>query len=316
MKLKVEKQANFFYKQSMFKTKYQILIFKDDKKGSPKTTYVPCWLLILPLILIPLLIGISLYFFYQNNDLKQFKKLYAITQAKLNQRDRELLLLTQQLQTIKADLLQVKELDQKIRIMMNLDNSSNGLTSIGGIEPALCPDSGVIAHPKTLVKQMQAFLNKLLHETKLTQVQEKKLLSLLKDKQQILASTPSIWPTQGWLASKFGWRISPITGQKEFHKGLDIAGPIGTPIIAPADGTVSFVGHYGRYGLCIDIDHGNGIVTRYGHLKRVVVKKGEHVKRGQIIAYMGNSGSSTGPHLHYEVRLNGIPTNPMRYILN
>jgi len=301
----------------MFKTKYQILIFKDKKKGSPQTTSLPGWILVLPLLLIPLFIGTTFYFFYKYKKLKHTNNLYIQTQNKLAQRNRQLLILTQQLQKIQADLLQVKELDQKIRIMMNLDNSStNALTSIGGIEPALCPNAGIISNPQILTKQMQAFLDKLLHEAKLTQIQEKKLLSLLKDKQQILASTPSIWPTQGWLASKFGWRISPITGQKEFHKGLDIAGPIGTPIIAPADGIVSFVGHYGRYGLCVDINHGNGIVTRYGHLKRVLVKKGEHVKRRQIIAYMGNSGSSTGPHLHYEVRLNNIPVNPMRYILN
>ncbi len=100
------------------------------------------------------------------------------------------------------------------------------------------------------------------------------------------------------------------------HKGLDISNKVGTPVLAPAKGTVTFVGFDGAYGLCITMNHGNNIVTHYAHLHTANVKEGQKVQRGDIIAAMGNSGRSTGPHLHYEVRISGVPVNPIRYILN
>jgi murein DD-endopeptidase MepM/ murein hydrolase activator NlpD len=149
--------------------------------------------------------------------------------------------------------------------------------------------------------------------------QEKVFESIIKDlkrQRNLLSSTPSIWPTKGWLASGFGYRISPFTGLREFHKGLDISSREGTRVIAPADGIVTFTGKNGLYGNMIKIDHGHGIVTRYGHLEKILKKRGEAVKRGDVIGLMGNTGRSTGPHLHYEVFLNGLPVNPKKYILN
>ena len=149
--------------------------------------------------------------------------------------------------------------------------------------------------------------------------QEKVFESLyqgLRSQRNLLSSTPSIRPTEGWLSSGFGYRVSPFTGLREFHKGLDIAGRKGTEIIAPADGVITFVGSNGSYGKMIKIDHGHGMITRYGHIQKALKKRGEAVKRGEVIALMGNSGRSTGPHLHYEVLLNGLPVNPQKYILN
>jgi murein DD-endopeptidase MepM/ murein hydrolase activator NlpD len=123
-------------------------------------------------------------------------------------------------------------------------------------------------------------------------------------------------PTKGWISSDFGYRISPFTGRREFHNGLDIATREGTPIIAPADGVVTFAANKWLIGNMITIDHGHGMVTQYGHLKEFVAKKGDHVKRGQVIAKVGNTGRSTGPHVHYMVRLNGVPVNPEKYILD
>ena len=108
----------------------------------------------------------------------------------------------------------------------------------------------------------------------------------------------------------------PFTGRKEFHKGIDISTRIKSPIYAPADGIVSFMGRDRGYGKMVWLRHGNGILTKYGHLNTALVKKGQHVKRGETIALVGNTGRSTGPHLHYEVHLNGVAVNPIRYILN
>ncbi len=132
----------------------------------------------------------------------------------------------------------------------------------------------------------------------------------------LLSHTPAVSPSEGWVSSLFGFRFDPYTQNKEFHSGLDIAGNIGTPVVAPADGKVNFVGQQNAYGKMISIDHGMGLVTRYGHLSSVAVSAGQKIERGDLIGSMGNSGRSTGPHLHYEVLLHGIPQNPQNYILN
>jgi murein DD-endopeptidase MepM/ murein hydrolase activator NlpD len=131
----------------------------------------------------------------------------------------------------------------------------------------------------------------------------------------LLASTPSIWPTRGYLSSGFGYRKDPFTGGREFHKGLDIATRRGNPIVAPADGIVIKAGSSGGYGNVVVIKHQFGFVTRYGHLNRFVVQVGSKVRRGDIIGYVGTSGRSIGPHLHYEVLRNGKPVNPLHYII-
>lgn len=122
---------------------------------------------------------------------------------------------------------------------------------------------------------------------------------------------PSIWPTTGVVTSPYGLRW----GGSDFHPGIDIANDMGTPIVATADGVVDYAGwNAGGYGNMVDIDHGNGIMTRYGHASQVVVSAGQHVKRGQLIAYMGSTGFSTGPHCHYEVIINGQKVNPISYL--
>ena len=123
-------------------------------------------------------------------------------------------------------------------------------------------------------------------------------------------TTPSIWPTQGYISSPYGLRF----GGTEFHQGIDIAAEMGTPIVAAADGVVTAAGWNGGYGNMVDVDHGSGVVTRYGHASAVAVTVGQQVRRGQVIAYVGSTGRSTGPHLHYEVRVGGQPVNPAAYL--
>lgn len=135
------------------------------------------------------------------------------------------------------------------------------------------------------------------------------------DQKSLLASMPSIWPARGWVTSDFGTRLDPYTAKRVMHRGMDIANRHGAPVIAPADGTVVFAGVEGAYGKVIVLDHGFGIKTRYAHLSEFMVERGENVKRGQRIGSIGNTGRSTGPHLHYEVRVNGIPENPRKFIL-
>jgi murein DD-endopeptidase MepM/ murein hydrolase activator NlpD len=143
----------------------------------------------------------------------------------------------------------------------------------------------------------------------------RELTEYFEDQKSMLASTPSIWPTQGWVTSDFGARLDPYSADRSMHQGLDISSPHGQPILTPSDGTVVFNGTEGGYGKVLVVDHGYGVKTRYGHLSETYVRLGERVARGQKIAAVGNTGRSTGPHLHYEVRVNGIPENPRKFIL-
>jgi murein DD-endopeptidase MepM/ murein hydrolase activator NlpD len=131
-----------------------------------------------------------------------------------------------------------------------------------------------------------------------------------------LASTPSIMPTVGWLSSQFSQsRFHPVLHQSRPHEGIDLSAPMGAPIVAPAAGRIISVATEPGYGRTFEIDHGHGIVTRFAHCSRIVVRVGQQVTRGQLIATVGNTGLATGPHLHYEVHVNGQPVDPLRYVL-
>jgi murein DD-endopeptidase MepM/ murein hydrolase activator NlpD len=129
------------------------------------------------------------------------------------------------------------------------------------------------------------------------------------DRLFLWSSMPTLWPTRGFITSPFGKKRG-----NRYHEGMDIAGPTGTPIVAPGDGHVTFTGYKGGYGNTVKIDHGYGITTVYAHCSRIFVQDGDRVKRGEVVAAVGNTGSSTGPHLHYEVHLDGVPVNPKHYL--
>lgn len=143
--------------------------------------------------------------------------------------------------------------------------------------------------------------------------------AIKKDQQQsvvrgVLGTGKMLWPARGRITSKFGWRYHPVIKKKKYHNGLDIAVPSGTPVLAADSGVVLVSGWRGGYGNFVALDHGNGISTCYGHNSKLLVKAGEKVIKGQTIAYSGNTGLSTGPHLHFEVRINGAPVNPIPYL--
>jgi murein DD-endopeptidase MepM/ murein hydrolase activator NlpD len=127
-------------------------------------------------------------------------------------------------------------------------------------------------------------------------------------------SAPNLWPVEGQITGSFGERIDPFNGEGAFHSGVDISVPVGSTVIAPADGTVIFADFLGGYGRAVVLDHGHGITTRYGHLASFAVAAGQFIHRGDTIGYVGLSGRSTGPHLHYEVRINDTPVNPHKYL--
>jgi murein DD-endopeptidase MepM/ murein hydrolase activator NlpD len=163
---------------------------------------------------------------------------------------------------------------------------------------------------------MRTDIERLQSETISREESLSELEKLLQDKKEMLAHTPSIWPATGWITSGFGFRTDPFTGLTQMHEGLDISNRVGAIVVAPADGIVSDTGSDWIHGKMVVISHGFGMTTSYSHLSKITVRVGQKVKRGDKIAEVGMTGRTTGPHLHYEVKLNGISANPMRYILN
>lgn len=154
-----------------------------------------------------------------------------------------------------------------------------------------------------------------LHHTMIVELDVQALSSAIIDQKDYLVSMPTLRPTRGWYTSGFGVRTSPFTGIPTMHEGLDLANHIGSPILSPGAGVVTYAGPRPGYGNLVTIDHGYGIQTQFGHVSRFFVRTGQKVKRGHKIASVGNAGRSTGPHVHYEVRVNGIPVDPQFYIL-
>jgi len=225
--------------------------------------------------------------------------------------------------SLKEQLLALNEFESQIRIIANLDKAgeAENLFGIGGSIPEDL-DANVALKEKHngLMREMHDQIDQIEMAAVNQQAGFESLLKSLEDQQNLLASTPTIRPVSpradSWITSRFGKRRSPFTNKSEMHKGYDIAANKGTPILATADGIVTFVGNRGLYGKMVIIDHGHGIVTRYGHCSKVLKQRGEKVNRWDTIALVGNTGRSTGPHVHYEVVLNGLQVNPEKYILN
>jgi murein DD-endopeptidase MepM/ murein hydrolase activator NlpD len=209
---------------------------------------------------------------------------------------------------LQAKVENLQKMVMKLGVMAGLERSLPD-SQVGGVGGATSLESIAPSRERPSLGEMELSVNALTSRSS-------QLEGFYADRNVLLASTPSIWPVRGYLSAGFGNRIDPFTGQRDFHTGVDISTPIGTKIHAPADGVVVSCATKGGYGNTIIIDHGYGVVTRYGHLDGFNVKPGQRVRRGDVIAFVGDTGRSTGPHLHYEVWVRDQAQNPIHYILD
>jgi len=223
------------------------------------------------------------------------------------------------IEELEKQLSRLKEFDNRIRIIANLEKSQEITPFIGMGGPSSSDIREKLKEEQqsnALIHQMKIDIDRLQKEALSQESSLSELERLLNTKKDIMAHTPSIWPATGWVTSGFGFRLNPFTGLNQMHEGVDISNRVGTPVIAPANGFVSDIGNDWVNGKTLILSHGFGMVTRYSHLNKIFLKVGQKVKRGDKIGEIGMTGKTTGPHLHYEVRLNGIAVNPMKYILN
>lgn len=271
---------------------------------------------LLSLFLISFL-ALSFWFGYDYYSMKSQMPRLAQLEKETEQKKQQIIHMAQRVDQITHEMGVLKDFDRKLKVMVNLETSDEEVHGLGGPAPIFSDRQNAEGKDeKELARLMHRSLDNLENEMAIGEQDKADLYEFFENQKMLLASTPSIWPTKGWMSSRFGYRSSPFTGKKEFHKGIDVATRMSAPIVAPADGMVSFTGRDGGYGRVVTIRHGYGLVTKYAHLKKALVKKGQRVKRGETIALVGNSGRSTGPHLHYEVHLNNMAVDPLRYILN
>jgi hypothetical protein len=296
--------------------KYHVVIFRERNGGS-RSLRLRGGLGIAFFLLIALLVAGNLWL--GNHFLKSRTLESRLNEAErlLDERHDQVVGMIADLTAVRDDLLRVQAFDAKLRIIMDMEVGVSEL-GMGGAPSMENLSFGYLPlHRQDLTsRKIRAFLRELAEEVRLEEVQQQELLLSMRANRDNLSVIPSIWPTEGTVTSDFGPRFSPFTGQVQQHNGLDISARVGTPIYAPARGTVMSAGNDGAYGISLDINHGGGITTKYAHMQKFVVKPGQTVERGDLIGYVGRTGRVTGPHLHYEVRLNGVATNPYAYILN
>ena len=249
------------------------------------------------------LTGLIVDYVMTNLDRHELQRLQV---ENLSQRE-ELNHLVVTLEVLRQEMVVLAQNDAKVRVMAKLSApKGDSIAGVGG--PARADDVN------REFNEIQQRIDEVRRQIDLRRESQEEIQGILNDQRSLLAAKPLGWPVKGWLTSSFGVRRDPFNGRRKMHEGLDIAARTGTPVIATADGIVSSVKTQSGYGKVVTIDHGYGYRTIYGHNSKYHVKVGQRVRRGDRIASVGNTGRSTGSHVHYEVRLNGVPVNPHKYL--
>ena len=307
----------------MGKDEFTIVIFPGSlsvpRKLRLPRRFVKFGILVSSVVLIGVL-GSSFYFVQQYLKLQGSETELVKLRRESKIRKIQVEKFAQQVRNFETEMVRLERFEKKLRIITALENSPRSIEKNWGVGGpyGFSANSFTTAMGRgaaNMVERLSGGLERLGKQAKIQSISFQELDDFFKNQKSLLSSTPSIWPTRGWVTSSFGFRKSPFTGLREKHEGWDIAARSGAPVRTTADGVVIVEGREYGYGNLVEIDHGYGLVTRYGHNSKHLVKVGDRVKRGQVITLVGNTGRSTGPHLHYEVLLNGVPVNPKNYIL-
>ncbi len=299
----------------MANKKLSIIVIGGSRE-STRQFQIPHRLIYSCLILVVVLVAANI--FLTSSYLKSKSDVHMIDRLQTENK-----LLADKYDELKGEVAQINDIygdlvDKEIviRNIFNLPEISTDerQLGIGGPSSRINPEN--FSEAIRLAHSTEQDVEGLLRLAKFEQVKYEEVYNTLVEKKSILDHTPSIMPTRGYMSRGYGMKNDPFTGYQRFHAGIDIANKTGTPIYAAADGVVKRAGRLGDLGKLIEINHGYGFRTRYGHLSQIKVQRGQKVRRGDLIGLMGSTGYSTGPHLHYEVIKDNKTVNPLEYILN
>jgi len=300
----------------MAKRFYTVLVL-PDASATPRKFHISKSILTALSSLAVVSIVAFAFFLYQYVSLNV--RLLELKQLRIEVGDRGFL--AEKVGQLEGELSKLRDLDRRLRAAIGLDkgeaHSQPAAVAQGGADTVSRNALVDALKQRTgrLVDWVNRDLSTLGQEISSRERSLRELKAFIEEKASVLAATPTILPVKGLITAGYGYRKSPFTGQKEFHEGLDIAAPYGSQIVATADGIVTFAGPLAAYGNVVFVDHGHGFSTFYGHCSSYRVREGQRVRRGEVIAYIGTTGRTTGPHVHYEVHVNGIISNPLKYAL-
>jgi len=301
----------------MAKRFYTVLVL-PDASATPRKFHISKSILTALSSLAVVSIVAFAFFLYQYVSLNV--RLLELKQLRIEAGDRGFL--AEKVGQLEGELSKLRDLDRRLRAAIGLDKGE------AQFQPAAVAQGGADTVSRNalvdalkqrtgrLVDWVNRDLSTLGQEISSRERSLRELKTFIEEKASVLAATPTILPVKGLITAGYGYRKSPFTGQKEFHEGLDIAAPYGSQIVATADGIVTFAGPLAAYGNVVFVDHGHGFSTFYGHCSSYRVREGQRVRRGEVIAYIGTTGRTTGPHVHYEVHVNGVISNPLKYAVD
>lgn len=301
---------------------YTIILVPHSGQGVKQLHIRTIWVKALSILTLGMLVTFGSLLYQYNNAMRQsraeneeLRYLREINGTQVGQIQQ----LAQTTATLQEDMQRIKKLDSEVRKIAGVDAKDTTTVSRGSaVRPVVYNPNGGQGGPSTGrgpdVKQLVRSVEQLKYEIHAREASLIKLRDAVTAKKALQATTPASWPCSGEITSPYGYRSSPWGWGTDFHPGIDIADSWGTPVFATASGTVTFAGWDGGYGQIVVIDHGNGFQTAYAHNSSIMVDVGQQVSKGYHIADMGSTGASTGPHVHYEVRVNGQRENPMDYM--
>ena len=293
---------------------FTLMIIPNRKSGVKKIS-IPRTFIRNIIIASVLFIIVTLYVVYDYASIKRDRAELARLRQQTKEQSQQFKELAMKMDAFSDRMEELRQVDKNIRSLAYETNRGKKIPlGIGGSDNETKINSLLDQDQKKLIAGMRQGIEKLNEDAGYREKSFSELLSFLHEQKSILASTPSIWPVKGWVTSEFGARQSPFRSGVEFHRGLDISTRFGKEVIAPADGIVVISAYESQDGNFVKIDHGRGLATGFAHLSKRAVKQGMRVKRGEIIGYVGDTGRSTGAHLHYAVFVNNFPVNPRKYL--
>lgn len=300
--------------------KYTVMIFDPTKCGRSRTLSVtarPLWIISAAFVILLCVSAVSCVLAYKFFNENQELAAQAGGSAELKEC---VTAYSERFEEINKKMAALDELEFKVRDLVALQSGDRVVkqVAVGGREVDILKDYFAISdrREKEFFDNLNETLLVMSTELERREASLSELVDFLEEQRLIMLSTPTIWPVRGWVSSPFGFRSSPFSGRRVFHEGLDIAARYGLDVHATAKGIVIFAGERAGYGNVVTIDHGYGYMTRYGHNSSLTVSVGDKVNKGDVIAKVGSTGRSTGPHCHYEVLVNGIPVNPTKFIID